>query len=71
MINPFLFLFRAHDKPRSAVIQPITAFQKRSFREAKPWKIAKKKIRNFFLICGSPGRARTYNNPVNSRVLCH
>ena len=19
----------------------------------------------------SPGRARTYNNPVNSRVLCH
>ena len=23
------------------------------------------------LICGSPGRARTYNNSVNSRVLCH
>ena len=42
MINPFLFLFRARDKPRSAVIQPITAFQKRSFRETKPWKITKK-----------------------------
>ena len=31
----------------------------------------KKTLQRCYSVLRSPGRARTYNNPVNSRVLCH
>ena len=52
---------------KSPAIQLITAFLIRPINK----KLDASFVSKLTSRGGSPGRARTYNNSVNSRVLCH